>query len=260
MHLHNALLLGLLYNSSPGVPGPSSSALGSAKSNARKAAAGGGRGAGLDDEDGEGPRKRVRLLVSGLNRKERLRLKTLGKAGKGGLLGAAAHANAGGAHGGNGSSAASASANGNGAAAAVGAAASAAAAGGAGGLGEKSSSSNNLDWAGAGADILEKKRKDEERRRTVEEKKRYREAHTAIGSKAWKPELLKQTEAIEFARGKLATCEHPPGLSSAARRLNANEYPIHLPQRYNKHCREASRIRSASAQRSCRPSTRSGIA
>ena len=148
VHLHNSLLLGLLYNASPGVPGPSTALV---NKNARKVTS-----AGLDAaDDDRNPRKRIRYLVAGLNKQERLRLKNLGKAGKGSF-------------------------------------------------GVTAAEKANLDWAGAGADMLEKKRREDERKRHIEERRRYREAQTTIGAKSWKAETLQEHEAADFVRGRLA--------------------------------------------------------
>ncbi|KDN45092.1 hypothetical protein K437DRAFT_274346 [Tilletiaria anomala UBC 951] len=147
VHLHNSLLLGLLYNASPGVPGPSST---TAAKSTRKAG-----GSEIDHgEDKASPRKRMRLLVAGLNKKERSRLKSLAKGGKGGI-------------------------------------------------GSTSSEKANLDWAGAGADLLEKKRKEDERKKALEDKKRYREAQTAVGAMDWRTETLHRYESAESARRRL---------------------------------------------------------
>ncbi|TKY89927.1 hypothetical protein EX895_001225 [Sporisorium graminicola] len=76
IHLHNALILGILYNASADVPGPSSRA-------ARRITRLLPDGTTVTEEEEEEPsRKRLRNLVAGLPRKERLRLKNLEKAGK----------------------------------------------------------------------------------------------------------------------------------------------------------------------------------
>ncbi|CDS01444.1 related to HFI1-adaptor protein required for structural integrity of the SAGA complex [Sporisorium scitamineum] len=76
IHLHNALILGILYNASADVPGPSSRAT-------RPITRLLPDGATVTEEEEEEPsRKRLRNLVAGLPRKERLRLKNLEKAGK----------------------------------------------------------------------------------------------------------------------------------------------------------------------------------
>uniref|UniRef100_V5ESC0 Uncharacterized protein n=1 Tax=Kalmanozyma brasiliensis (strain GHG001) TaxID=1365824 RepID=V5ESC0_KALBG len=76
IHLHNALILGILYNASADVPGPSSRAT-------RRITRILPDGTTITEEEEEEPsRKRLRNLVAGLPRKERLRLKNLEKAGK----------------------------------------------------------------------------------------------------------------------------------------------------------------------------------
>ncbi|GAK66099.1 uncharacterized protein PAN0_011d4321 [Moesziomyces antarcticus] len=76
VHLHNALILGVLYNASADVPGPSSRA-------SRRITRILPDGSTITEEEEEEPsRKRLRTLVAGLPRKERLRLKNLEKAGK----------------------------------------------------------------------------------------------------------------------------------------------------------------------------------
>lgn len=76
VHLHNALILGILYNASADVPGPSSRT-------ARRITRILPDGSTVTEQEEEEPsRKRLRNLVAGLPRKERLRLKNLEKAGK----------------------------------------------------------------------------------------------------------------------------------------------------------------------------------
>lgn len=76
VHLHNALILGILYNASADVPGPSSRAV-------RRITRVLPDGSTItEDEEEEPSRKRLRTLVAGLPRKERLRLKNLENAGK----------------------------------------------------------------------------------------------------------------------------------------------------------------------------------
>ncbi|SNX85200.1 related to HFI1 - adaptor protein required for structural integrity of the SAGA complex [Melanopsichium pennsylvanicum] len=86
IHLHNALILGILYNASADVPGPSSRT-------SRRITRILPDGSTITEEEEESPsRKRLRNLVAGLPRKERLRLKNLEKAGKlgAGAIGGAA--------------------------------------------------------------------------------------------------------------------------------------------------------------------------
>lgn len=76
VHLHNALILGILYNASADVPGPSSRA-------SRRITRILPDGTTITEEEEEEPsRKRLRNLVAGLPRKERLRLKNLENVGK----------------------------------------------------------------------------------------------------------------------------------------------------------------------------------
>ncbi|SJX64043.1 related to HFI1-adaptor protein required for structural integrity of the SAGA complex [Sporisorium reilianum f. sp. reilianum] len=148
IHLHNALILGILYNASADVPGPSSRA-------ARRITRLLPDGTTVTEEEEEEPsRKRLRNLVAGLPRKERLRLKNLEKAGK---LGANA----------------------------VGGAAS-------------------LGWAGAAADMLEKKRKDEEKRKVADDRRKVRQYKSAIGAKDWKGQAIQATQQIAAVRTKLS--------------------------------------------------------
>ncbi|PWN44529.1 hypothetical protein IE81DRAFT_9716 [Ceraceosorus guamensis] len=60
--------------------------------------------------------------------------------------------------------------------------------------------SSALGWAGAGADMLERKRKEEERRRTREEKRRVREADTQIGGREWRADAVQDEIAVAEAR------------------------------------------------------------
>jgi hypothetical protein len=70
-----------------------------------------------------------------------------------------------------------------------------------------SGATSSLGWAGAGADMLEKKRKEEERRRTIDEKKRVKEVYTQIGAKDWKSELLHGSGQIANVQERLSLCE-----------------------------------------------------
>ncbi|PWZ03654.1 hypothetical protein BCV70DRAFT_209895 [Testicularia cyperi] len=77
VHLHNALILGILYNASADVPGPSSSRA------SRRVTRVLPDGTTVTEEEEEEPsRKRLRTLVAGLPRKERMRLINLEKSGK----------------------------------------------------------------------------------------------------------------------------------------------------------------------------------
>lgn len=164
MHLHNALVLGIIYNASSAVPGPSSTR-GTAIHHHSASA-----GAKSDEPEGDEyqgveaappsngihspsihPRKRLRLLVASLTDKERQRIKTAGRqANKSAAAGASA-----------------------------------------------------LSWAGAGADLLEKRRKEEEKRTKEAEKRRLREVHTEIGGRDWVQEAISEELAKQENRAKL---------------------------------------------------------
>jgi transcriptional coactivator HFI1/ADA1 len=154
VHLHNSLLLGIIYNASPDVHLPSS--------NKRGLGARGGLAStapSSDSEDAAGPsapRKRLRALIAGMPQKERARLKAAAKPPpRAAVMGA-------------------------------------------------------LGWAGAGADMLEKKRKEEERRRAKEEKRRVREATTEIGGADWRAEAASAEMRLRDVREKLSVCEWAP--------------------------------------------------
>jgi transcriptional coactivator HFI1/ADA1 len=70
-----------------------------------------------------------------------------------------------------------------------------------------SGATSSLGWAGAGADMLEKKRKEEERRRTIDEKKRVKEVYTQIGAKDWKSEFLQSTSQVASVHERLSLRE-----------------------------------------------------
>ncbi|KAN0061203.1 hypothetical protein ACQY0O_006938 [Thecaphora frezii] len=153
VHLHNALILGILYNASADVPGPSSSRRGG-RNRVRRRLPDGTLVSDDESDDDQPSKKRLRTLVAGLSKKDRMRLKNLENAGK---LGANA-------------------------------------AGGALGLG----------WAGAAADMLEKKRKEEEKRKVVEDRRKVREIKSAIGAKDWKGQALQAANHVEAVRGRLS--------------------------------------------------------
>ncbi|MCO5588200.1 hypothetical protein L7F22_042155 [Adiantum nelumboides] len=67
-----------------------------------------------------------------------------------------------------------------------------------------SNGASSLGWAGAGADMLEKKRKEEEKRRSIEEKQRAREAYTEIGSMDWKRTALQSQSQVTFTHDRLS--------------------------------------------------------
>lgn len=62
---------------------------------------------------------------------------------------------------------------------------------------------NTSSWAGAGADLLEKRRKEEEKKSKEAERKRLREVHTEIGSIDWTRETLLAEAAKQEVRPKL---------------------------------------------------------
>lgn len=179
MHLHNSLILGLLYNASADVPGPSAARPAPGNLRPHHDADGMRRDGGndvvarllSDTEDGDAslapPKKRLRLLTAGLSRKERARIRSIPKT--------LVHTQA---QGGDGAS--------------------------------------SLGWAGAGADMLEKKRKEEEKRKSAHEKKRAKEAYSEIGAHDWKARALKSTAEVNDARDRLALCEYLIGCVAAA--------------------------------------------
>lgn len=157
--------MGLLYNASADVPGPSSRG-GAGLHHHRNAngqlvdADGNVLGRLLDEDDDDlqllqPAKKRLRLLTAGLSRKERSRIRNVPKQ----LTNS--HS-----------------------------------------MGSNGASS--LGWAGAGADMLEKKRKEEEKRRSIEEKQRAREAYTDIGSKDWKSIALQSQSQVTLAHDRLS--------------------------------------------------------
>ncbi|CAO1637921.1 unnamed protein product [Parajaminaea phylloscopi] len=183
VHLHNALVLGILYNASSAVPGPSSSrgsynALPS-HSEATAGHAGESFASPVDKADGAAaaspdlfsesihPRKRLRLLAASLPAKERLRIKTSGKPANKPTVPAA------------------------------------------------SASS----WAGAGADLLEKRRKEEEKKAKEAEKRRLRELYTQIGGDDWMQELAVEDATRQENRGKLP-------VSTLQALLRSNNVPL----------------------------------
>ena len=60
-------------------------------------------------------------------------------------------------------------------------------------------------WAGAGAELLEKKRKEDEKRRAVEEWRRTREAKLAIGAEHWRIAAMQTAAHTETQRTHLST-------------------------------------------------------
>lgn len=60
-------------------------------------------------------------------------------------------------------------------------------------------------WAGAGAELLEKKRKEDEKRKAVEERRRTREAKTAIGAEHWRLTAMQSSAQLELMRSRLSS-------------------------------------------------------
>ncbi|EPQ26010.1 uncharacterized protein PFL1_06464 [Pseudozyma flocculosa PF-1] len=81
VHLHNSLILGILYNASADVPGPSSGRRGG-RTRVRRRLPDGTILSDDETDDEEPSKKRLRALVAGLPKKERMRLKNLERAGK----------------------------------------------------------------------------------------------------------------------------------------------------------------------------------
>ncbi|WFD31030.1 hypothetical protein MSPP1_002059 [Malassezia sp. CBS 17886] len=59
-------------------------------------------------------------------------------------------------------------------------------------------------WAGAGAELLEKKRKEDERRRAVEDKRRTREAKSAVGALSWRRHAVQAAAQTDSLRAQLS--------------------------------------------------------
>ena len=60
-------------------------------------------------------------------------------------------------------------------------------------------------WAGAGAELLEKKRKEDEKRRAIEDRRRTREVKTAIGASHWRLAAMQTAAQTETLRSRLPT-------------------------------------------------------
>lgn len=166
MHLHNAFVLGILFNASSGVAGPSSAhdTL-SHQPGARKDGVSShyrninGTMAPVDPDEDDihgasqhiPSKQRISMLAASLPIKERQRIKASGK------------------------------------------------------IQERSSTagSNTSSWAGAGADLLEKRRKEEEKKSKEAERKRLREVHTEIGALDWTREALLEEATKQEVRAKL---------------------------------------------------------
>lgn len=64
---------------------------------------------------------------------------------------------------------------------------------------------SSAGWAGAGAELLEKKRKEDEKRKSVEERRRTREAKTAIGAPSWRTMAMHAASQAESLRPHLSS-------------------------------------------------------
>lgn len=60
-------------------------------------------------------------------------------------------------------------------------------------------------WAGAGAELLEKKRKEDEKRKAVEERRRTREAKSAIGAVSWRTHAMQSAVQTDAMRAHLSS-------------------------------------------------------
>lgn len=60
-------------------------------------------------------------------------------------------------------------------------------------------------WAGAGAELLERKRKEDEKRRAVEERRRTREAKLAIGASHWRLAAMQTAAQADSLRSRLSS-------------------------------------------------------
>ena len=60
-------------------------------------------------------------------------------------------------------------------------------------------------WAGAGAELLEKKRKEDEKRRAIEDRRRTREVKSAIGASHWRLSAMQTAAQTETLRSRLST-------------------------------------------------------
>lgn len=180
--------MGLLYNASADVPGPSTGRAGVLHplhdgnrfhpEDDDEAAVNMFSDTGDDDLVLQPPAKRLRLLTAGLSRKDRARIRSIPKS--------LHHARS---------------------------------------LGGGDTSS--LGWAGAGAELLEKKRKEEEKRKSASDKKRAKEAYTEVGAPDWKVAALQSASDLSAHRDRLAICEY---WSSIHARLLCSHHPIATQQ------------------------------
>ncbi|KAK0555387.1 hypothetical protein OC845_000259 [Tilletia horrida] len=207
IHLHNALIMGILHNASPGVPGPSTDddPLGTTSSSKRRKPGDPDLTAVADIPI----QKRQRIVLAGLPKRERQRLKQVGKLARGPTATAAAGSAALGSALGPTLSAASAA----GAAANAGSADPAA-----GGENAALLAAAGVGWAGANAEMLERKRKEQEKRKAIEEKRRVRETLTSIGAKDWREQTKQEGTALEEVKDKLSASTQ----SAIARALSAS--------------------------------------
>ncbi|WFD25886.1 hypothetical protein MNAN1_000854 [Malassezia nana] len=60
-------------------------------------------------------------------------------------------------------------------------------------------------WAGAGAELLERKRKEDEKRRAIEERRRTREAKLAIGASHWRLAAMQTAAQADSLRSRLSS-------------------------------------------------------
>ncbi|KAL9939244.1 hypothetical protein V8E36_002057 [Tilletia maclaganii] len=210
IHLHNALIMGILHNASPGVPGPST--------DDDPSGSGGKRGNPGDPDPNatvEVPsRKRQRLVLAGLPKRERQRIKLVGKLSRASSATTAAATS-------------SATTTTSSSLSALGPTLSAAGISGSGtvdGIGGARNAENaallagGVGWAGANAEMLERKRKEQEKRKAADEKRRIRENLTNIGARDWRGETMQQAEELESISDKLSASTQ----SAIARALSAS--------------------------------------
>lgn len=217
MHLHNSLVLGLLFNASADVPGPSTSKLSTIRKRERDANGNVIESRSGDDRsvqsDGEGidepinrilapPEKRLRLLAAGLSRKDRARVKNVPKA--------MTHTR-----------------------------------------GLASGATSSLGWAGAGADMLEKKRKEEEKKRLFDDKKRVKEVYTQVGAKDWQSEIRSGSAQIASVQEKLSLRELNRFVGQWLDDCLCGCYTLQWMQQFNKKLQELCRHHYVWNQKNC---------
>ncbi|WFD37051.1 hypothetical protein MCUN1_003943 [Malassezia cuniculi] len=88
-------------------------------------------------------------------------------------------------------------------------------------------SAASAGWAGAGAELLERKRKEDEKRRSVEERRRTREATSAVGAVGWQAAAMAAAAQAESIRPRLteATQEAFARGVAAPQCVEAHELP-----------------------------------